>query len=141
MSKAERGTKSDKKASRKKFKLQKLFTVESLPIHVIQMEKKDTHQAGLAKIVLPKWWNPCPGGYNFKTIDEMMIDEPMKQVLKGNGAIYQMTSLKQEEMTVKVYKNMISESPYTTPMSRHGVRSCSTGEAKLETYRLQSNHL
>ena len=84
------------------------------------MEKKDAHQAGLAKIVLPKWWNPCPGGYNFKTIDEMMIDEPMKQVLKGNGAIYQMTSLKQEEMTVKVYKNMISESPYTTPMSRHG---------------------
>ncbi len=84
--------------------------------YIIYMEKCGAHKAGLAKIVPPPEWKPCPGGYNLDTIGEMEIPAPISQVVQGKQGIYQLFNIQKKPMKVKDFRRMAESQRYATPV-------------------------
>jgi hypothetical protein len=55
-----------------------LFLFSSLTSVIVILHR--AHKAGIAKIIPPPEWKPCPNGYNMEAIGEMEIPAPISQV-------------------------------------------------------------
>lgn len=83
--------------------------------YILKIEKMGAHKFGLAKIIPPKEWNPCPKGYNMDDILEMEIPAPISQVVQGKQGVYQQFNIQKNSMKVKDLKKMAEQPRQATP--------------------------
>ena len=83
--------------------------------YILYMESQGAHKAGLAKVVPPPEWNPCPGGYDHDAIDRMQIPAPICQVVNGKQGLYQQFNIQKKATTVREFKKMARSPKYDTP--------------------------
>lgn len=84
--------------------------------YILHMEKLGAHEAGLAKIIPPPEWEPCPNGYNFSSIGEMEIPSPISQMFQGKQGVYQILNILKKPMKVKDYKKLAYSPTYASPL-------------------------
>ena len=85
--------------------------------YVSSIEARGAHRVGLAKIVPPKEWKPRQAGYKHKQIDEKMIDNPIKQEVRGRDGTYSVFNIQQRSIKANSFQKLASSSRYAAPHS------------------------
>ena len=83
--------------------------------YIEHMESCGAHKAGLAKVIPPPEWNPCPNGYDFDKINNITIPSPICQVVTGKQGHYQQLNIQKRATTVREFKKQAESSEFKTP--------------------------
>lgn len=84
---------------------------------VSSMEARGAHRVGLAKIVPPKEWKARQAGYKHQQIEEKMIENPIKQEVRGRDGAYSVFNIQQRSIKTNSFQKLASSSRYTAPHS------------------------
>ncbi|CAM4802777.1 unnamed protein product [Rotaria magnacalcarata] len=90
---------------------------ENFSSYISKIESQGAHKIGLAKIVPPKQWIPRKMGYKQKSIDETMVENPIKQEVHGKDGLYLVYNIQQRSIKVSQFQKLASSSRYVTPPS------------------------
>ncbi|CAF4027552.1 unnamed protein product [Rotaria magnacalcarata] len=79
---------------------------------IASIEARGAHKIGLAKIVPPKEWTPRKMGYKSKQIDEKLVENPIKQEVRGKDGIYSVFNIQQRSIKLSSFQRLASSSRY-----------------------------
>uniref|UniRef100_A0A0K2ULN7 Uncharacterized protein n=1 Tax=Lepeophtheirus salmonis TaxID=72036 RepID=A0A0K2ULN7_LEPSM len=92
--------------------------IQDFQAYMEYMEKQGAHQAGIAKIVLPKEWIPRKVGYGLDTLQNIVVKRPIKQEFTNVGEdkrAFQTKSSSRGPMSIQEYYEMAQNHTYRTP--------------------------
>lgn len=83
--------------------------------YISKIEEQDAHKIGLAKIVPPKEWSARKSGYKQRTIDETMVENPIKQEVHGKDGFYSVYNIQQRSIKLSQFQKLSTTNRYATP--------------------------
>jgi hypothetical protein len=88
---------------------------ENFSSYISKIESYGAHQIGLAKVVPPKEWIARNMGYKQKSIDDTMVENPIKQEVHGKDGLYSVYNIQQRSIKLNQFQKLSSTNRYTTP--------------------------
>lgn len=85
--------------------------------YISKIEEQGAHRIGLAKIIPPKEWSARKSGYKQRTIDETMVENPIKQEVHGKDGFYSVYNIQQRSIKLSQFQKLTTTNRYTTPMT------------------------
>ncbi|KAF0306787.1 putative lysine-specific demethylase 4B [Amphibalanus amphitrite] len=83
--------------------------------YIEYIESQGAHKAGVAKIIPPKEWVPRRNGFKVEDIGDMVIKNPICQVVTGRLGSYTQINVQKNAMTVRDFYRMANSATYQTP--------------------------
>ncbi|XP_037070415.1 LOW QUALITY PROTEIN: probable lysine-specific demethylase 4B, partial [Pollicipes pollicipes] len=83
--------------------------------YIEYIESQGAHRAGLAKIIPPKEWIPRKGGFDMNDIGDMVINDPICQVVTGRLGAYTQVNVLKNRLTVREYRELADSRGYRPP--------------------------
>src|SRR5690348_5278334 len=66
--------------------------------YISKIESQNAHKIGLAKIIPPKEWIARKMGYKQKQIDDIIVENPIKQEVHGKNGFYSVYNIQQKSI-------------------------------------------
>ncbi|XP_037087573.1 uncharacterized protein LOC119108101 [Pollicipes pollicipes] len=83
--------------------------------YIKYIESQGAHKAGVAKIIPPKDWVPRKGGLDINEIGNIVIKNPICQVVTGRLGSYTQINVQKSAMNVQEYHRLANSPTYQTP--------------------------
>lgn len=85
--------------------------------YIAKIESQGAHKIGLAKIVPPQQWTARKMGYKQKQIDDTIVENPIKQEVRGKDGLYLVYNIQQKSVKLSQFQKLSSTNRYVTPPS------------------------
>lgn len=85
--------------------------------YIASIEARGAHRIGLAKIVPPKEWKARQFGYKHKQIDDKMVENPIKQEVRGKDGVYSVFNIQQRSIKLSSFQKLANSQRHAPPNS------------------------
>lgn len=82
---------------------------------IASIEARGAHKVGLAKIVPPKEWLARKSGYKHKEIDNKLVENPIKQEVRGRDGVYSVFNIQQPSIKLSSFQRLACSGRYAAP--------------------------